>query len=103
MAPWKMGVTVSAEGSGPVTLEVEYRFSELVLLLGRSGARWRCDGIISDLNPVDGPVSCTYNYSGGEVPEVVLNVVALVADPSSGPAASVSLYADGKLVDSGSF
>ena len=98
-----MGVTVSAEGSGPVTLVVEYRFSEVVLLLGRSGARWRCDGIISDLNPLDGPVRCTYRYSGGDVPEVALSVVALAADARSGPAASVRLYADGKLVDSGSF
>lgn len=53
-------------------------------------ACWRCDGIISALNPFDGPVHCTYAYTGGPVPEIV-------------PAASVTLYADGKLVDSGTF
>jgi hypothetical protein len=35
-------------------------------------------------------VHCTYVYTGGPVPEIV-------------PAASVSLYADGKRVDSGTF
>ena len=63
-----MGVSLAVEGPAPITLEVEYRFSELVLLLGRSGAGWRCGGIISALNPLDGPVRCTYAYSGRAVP-----------------------------------
>ena len=92
-----------SDGSAPITLRVEYRFRELVVLLGRSGAGWRCDGIISALNPFDGPVDCTYAYSGGTVPEIVLNVIPVVPDPRTGPAATVRLYADGKLVDSGTF
>ena len=103
VGPWKMGVNVAAEGSAPMTLKVEYRFREQVVLLGRSGAGWRCDDTISALNPFDGPVSCVYAYSGGPVPEIILNVVPVVADPRTGPAASVRLYADGKLVDSGRF
>ena len=103
VGPWKMGVSLVAEGTAPITLRVEYRFRELVVLLGRSGAGWRCDGVISALNPLDGPVDCTYAYSGGAVPEIVLNVLALVPDPRSGPSASVRLYSDGKLVDAGTF
>lgn len=103
VGPWKMGVIVAAQGSAPISLRVVYRFAELALLLGRSGVGWRCDGVISALNPFDGPVACTYRYAGGAVPPVVLTIVALVPDPRSGPAGKVRLYADGKLVDSGSF
>ena len=103
LGPWRMGVSLTVESGTPTALRVEYRFAELVLLLGRSGAGWRCDGIISALNPFDGPVRCSYAYAGGAVPDVVLNVIALVPDPRSGPDASVKLYADGKLVDEKSF
>jgi hypothetical protein len=103
VGPWKMAVSVAAENSAPATIKVEYRFSGLVLLLGRSGAGWQCDGVISAVNPFDGPMDCTYDYTGGAVPEVVLNVVAVAPDPRSGPSATVRLYVDGKLVDSGSF
>ena len=41
VGPWQMGVNLAAEGSAPTTLRVEYRFREVIVLLGRSGAGGR--------------------------------------------------------------
>jgi hypothetical protein len=103
VGPWRMGVGVVVGDRTPATIRLEYHFSGLVLLLGRSGAGWQCDGTISAVNPLDGPLDCTYAYSGGAVPEVTINVASVVTTRPAGPPATVTLYIDGKQVDAGSF
>ncbi len=104
LAPWEMGATVAVAAEAPVTVKIEYNFTGLVLLLGASGSGWDCVGRVSAVNPLDGPVTCTYSSAGGALPEVVVKALSPLDDlSSSAPAASVKVYADGTLVDSGTF
>jgi len=103
ITPWAFEATLAVEGSRAATIEVVFDFSAPVFLLGKSGSRWSCDGVLDPFVILGRPVTCTFHYTGAQPAPVEVDALALIPSPSSNPPGTVTVKSNGEVVDRGSF